>query len=85
MGDLPESERAGQYLVQQGEELYGLPEPAIFNNMINNLRDKVVNYQGTDDTALTIKQELLGLLPEDFDTRPVCLVPTIPKPLIMPS
>ena len=66
MGDLPESERAGQYLVQQGEELYGLPEPAIFNNMINNLRDKVVNYQGTDDTALTIKQELLGLLPEDL-------------------
>lgn len=64
MGDLPESNRAGQYLVQQAEELYGLPEPAIFNNMLNNLRNKVVNYQGTDENALTIKQELLSLLPD---------------------
>ncbi|MGD0284679.1 MAG: tyrosine/phenylalanine carboxypeptidase domain-containing protein [Candidatus Saccharimonadales bacterium] len=68
MGDLPEKDRASQYLEQQAEELYGLPEPAIFNSMINNLREKVVNYQGTDDISSTIKQELLNLLPENLSS-----------------
>ncbi len=56
--------------MQSGEALYGLPEKSHFNRLLYDLRQKVSTYESNDQQTITIKQELLGLLPKDIDYVP---------------